>query len=147
MRVVVCRHAEAIPGALEELRALTEAGVAASEELGRTLARARVATVLTSPLLRARQTAEIAGRRAGARVLVDSRLAPGATHTALLEALAGLDGPVATIGHQPDCSSIVEALTGTAVSFAPGAHAELDLELGHAEPGETRARDTGAAAR
>jgi hypothetical protein len=31
------------------------------------------------------------------------------------------------VGHQPDCSEIVFALTGTEVDFAPGAFHEVEL--------------------
>ena len=37
------------------------------------------------------------------------------------------DGQVVTVGHQPDCSSIVFALTGQEVEFKTGAFFEVEL--------------------
>lgn len=114
----------------DELRALTPAGIAAAGLLAGRIAAAEVrpAVVLTSPLVRTRQTAEIVGTALGVPVLVDTRLAPGATATDLRAAVAGLDGPVVTIGHQPDCSHIVEELTGGSRPFPPATCIELEVE-------------------
>ena len=127
VRVYLCRHGDAAPGDPDELRELTAAGRQQARALGERLA-ALVeppVLVLASPLLRARQTAQEIRDVTGAPVLVDSRLAPGATADGLREALAATDGPIATVGHQPDCSEIALALTGTDPGFAPGAMAEL----------------------
>jgi phosphohistidine phosphatase len=83
--------------------------------------------VLTSPLLRARQTAEAIADAAAAELRADERLAPGATADLLREVLDGEEGPVAVVGHQPDCSEIALALTGSDPSFAPGSVAEIEL--------------------
>ncbi len=37
-------------------------------------------------------------------------------------------GPVATVGHQPDCSEIALAVTGRDPGFAPGGVARLELD-------------------
>jgi phosphohistidine phosphatase SixA len=34
---------------------------------------------------------------------------------------------VATVGHQPDCSQIALAVTGSDLGFAPGAMVELEV--------------------
>ncbi len=134
MRVHLCRHAASAPGEPDALRALTPAGVEQAHALGRLLRDAAdpPAVVLTSPLLRARQTAELVGRELGVPVLVDTRLAPGATAAALARALVGLTGPVAVVGHQPDCSEIALALTGHDPGFPVGGTTvvEVDLEDG-----------------
>ena len=44
---------------------------------------------------------------------------PEPTAEALIEALAGEAGPVATVGHQPDCSEIALALLGRDPGFPP----------------------------
>jgi phosphohistidine phosphatase SixA len=80
-----------------------------------------------SPLLRARETAEAIARAAGIEAHPDDRLAPGAAVADLSAAVTGQGETVVVVGHQPDCSEIVLALTGQEVSFAPAAFAELDL--------------------
>jgi phosphohistidine phosphatase SixA len=113
VRLFVVRHAEAAPGEPDELRPLTDAGRAAARSLGEQLAMQNPTAVLSSPLLRARETAE-----------ADERLAPGATADDV-RAIAQ-DGLV-IVGHQPDCSEIVLELTGREVSFAPGSMHEVEL--------------------
>ena len=80
-----------------------------------------VDAVLSSPLLRARETAEAIARAAGLEAEPDERLAPGADADDLREAVAGRGDTVVAVGHQPDCSEIVLALTGERVPFEPGA--------------------------
>ena len=115
MRLFLVRHAEAEPGEPDELRKLTAHGRAQARELGARLAAegAGGAAVVTSPLLRARETAEEVGRALGATPAPDERLAPGATAETLREAAdeQGADKVVA-IGHQPDCGRIAAELSG-----------------------------------
>ena len=129
VRVYLCRHGDAAPGDPDELRELTAAGRGQARALGERLAALAEppVLVLASPLLRARQTAQEIRDVTGAPVLVDSRLAPGATADGLREALSAVAGPIATVGHQPDCSEIARALTGADPGFAPGTMAELLL--------------------
>jgi phosphohistidine phosphatase len=131
MRVHLCRHAEAEAGDPDALRELTAGGVAQAHALGATLAGVQPPPqiVLASPLLRARQTAAIVAEATGATVLVDTRLAPGATLEGLREALRGLPGPVATVGHQPDCSEIAQELTGIDPGFPVAGSTEIELDL------------------
>ena len=130
MLVYLCRHAEAAPGDPDALRPLTAEGVEQAERLAAQLAREQPAPalVLSSPLLRARQTAEAIARATGAEARADERLAPGATVESLRELLDDLEGPIATVGHQPDCSEIVVALTGRDPGFAPAAVHAIELE-------------------
>jgi phosphohistidine phosphatase len=129
MRVYLCRHAHAAPGDPDELRELSADGLEQARALGEALAgRAEApALVLSSPLLRAQQTAAEIGRATGAPVRVDEALAPGATAEALAHALADEQGPVATVGHQPDCSEIALALIGRDPGFPVAGMAELEL--------------------
>jgi len=127
VRVFVVRHAEAAAGEPDELRRLTHAGLEAARALGERLAAERPQAVLSSPLLRARETAEQIARPAGLTVEPDDRLAPGATTDTLREALRGRDGTVVAVGHQPDCGEIVLELTGHAFAFPPGGVAEVEL--------------------
>jgi phosphohistidine phosphatase len=132
VRVVhLCRHAKAAPGDPDELRELTPTGVGQARVLGERLAASpdRPETVLTSPFVRARQTAEIAAEATGAELRVEPLLAPGATLEELRRAVATVMGAVATVGHQPDCSEIALAVTGMDPGFAPAGCARLELQL------------------
>ena len=127
MRLFVVRHAEAAPGDPDELRPLTDAGRAAARALGDRLADHEPDAVLSSPLLRARETADAIARAAGLVAEPDERLAPGADADTVREAVAGRGDTVVMVGHQPDCSEIVLALSGEGVSFEPGAVHEVEL--------------------
>lgn len=130
MRVYLCRHAKAAPGEPDAARELTGKGRRQAQALGEQLAGLPVppAIVLSSPLVRARQTAEAIAQATGAPLEVDPRLAPGATVENLRAALAGRPGPVASVGHQPDCSEIAVAVTGRDPGFSPGSMTQLELE-------------------
>jgi len=127
--VYLCRHAKAAPGDPDELRPLTGDGVQQAQRLGERLAREQPppTVVLSSPLLRARQTAEAIAHAAGIELCAAERLAPGATVDALRELVAGLTGPVAAVGHQPDCSEIAVAATGRDPGFAPSAMHAIEI--------------------
>jgi len=127
VRLFVVRHAEAAPGDPDELRPLTDAGRAAARALGDRLAEHELDAVLSSPLLRARETADAIARAAGLVAEPDERLAPGADADSVREAVAGRGDTVVTVGHQPDCSEIVLALSGERVPFEPGAVHEVSL--------------------
>ena len=130
MRVYLCRHAKAAPGEPDEARELTGKGRRQAAELGERLAGLPEppVVVLSSPLVRARQTAEAIASATGAPLELERRLAPGAAVDDLRDAVSGRDGPVATVGHQPDCSEIAFAVTGVDPGFSPGAMAQLDVE-------------------
>jgi phosphohistidine phosphatase len=68
--------------------------------------------VLTSPLLRARETATELCRALGCRPESDERLAPGATADSVRTAIAGRGDEVVVVGHQPDCGRIAAELSG-----------------------------------
>jgi phosphohistidine phosphatase SixA len=127
MRLFLVRHGEATPGEPDELRPLTAAGRAVARDLGERLATEHPDAVVSSPLLRARETAEQIARAAGLTPEADERLAPGATTEDLKAAVAGRGDTVIAIGHQPDCSAILLVLTGRELDFAPGAMHEAQL--------------------
>ena len=117
------------PGEPDELRELTPEGLEQARGLGTRLAAlpAPPRLVLTSPLIRARQTGAAVAEAVGATARVEEALAPGATAEALIEALAGEAGPVATVGHQPDCSEIALTLLGRDPGFPVAGMVELEL--------------------
>jgi len=124
-RVYVVRHAEAAPGDPDELRPLTPAGREQARQLGARLAAAGPTAVVTSPLLRARETGSAIAAAAGLEAAVDDRLAPGAGPDDVRAAADGRGDVVVVVGHQPDCSLAVAALGGPGdASFPPaGVHA------------------------
>ena len=127
MRLYLVRHAEAAPGDPDELRPITPKGRDQARAVGESLRAARPALVLTSPLLRARETGAAIARETGAELRIEERLAPGADATSLVEAVAGGPEPVIAVGHQPDCSEIASALGVDVEGFAPAAWVEIEL--------------------
>jgi phosphohistidine phosphatase SixA len=95
--------------------------------LGDLLAEQRPDAVVSSPLLRARETANAIAAAAELEASVDERLAPGATVESVLAATKDLGQTVIAVGHQPDCSEIVLSLTGREVLFPTAGFAEVDL--------------------
>jgi phosphohistidine phosphatase len=114
VRLYLVRHADAAPGDPDELRPLTAKGRQQARELGARLAAegAAGAAVLTSPLLRARETGAEIARALGTTPRPDERLAPGTTASAVREAVEEHGNAVVAVGHQPDCGRVAAALTG-----------------------------------
>jgi phosphohistidine phosphatase len=130
MRVYLVRHAEAEPGEPDELRALTAHGRWQAKELGERFARREIRpeAIVSSPLLRARQTAEAIAANAGVSAETDERLAPGATADDLRAVVAERGETIIAIGHQPDCGRIAAAISGEpAPAFPAAGVCELDL--------------------
>jgi phosphohistidine phosphatase len=128
MRVLIVRHAEAAAGNPDELRPLTAEGREHARTLGAQLREQGFAAdaVVSSPLLRARETAESLGFGSPE---VDERLAPGATPFDVRDAAIGRGKTVIVVGHQPDCSKAVAALTGgDELAFPPCAYALVELD-------------------
>jgi phosphohistidine phosphatase len=114
MQLYLVRHAEAAGGEPDELRPLTAAGREQARALGARLRQegVRPDAILTSPLLRARETGELLARELGVPARPDERLAPGTTAGALTQALGDSGGTVVAVCHQPDCGQIASALAG-----------------------------------
>jgi len=130
VRLYLVRHAEAASGEPDDLRPLTAAGRETARALGARLAAegARPEAVLSSPLLRARETAAELCRALGCTSEADERLAPGATADDVRAAVESRGEEVIVVGHQPDCGEIAAALSGgPKPAFPPGGVAVLDL--------------------
>ena len=130
VQLYLVRHAEAASGEPDELRPLTTEGREAARELGQRLAQdgVRPDAVLTSPLLRARETGDELARATGAEAEPDERLAPGATAEGVRAAAEERGETVVVVGHQPDCSRIAAALTGgEEPAFAPAGMLSIEL--------------------
>ena len=137
MRLLVIRHAHAAPQTAatpDAERPLTMEGEQRFRAAARGLAqRVTPDVLLTSPLLRARQTAAIASAAwGGLAPTPDGALALGGVE-GILATLENQprDATVAIIGHEPTVSMLVAQLTGAASSesfaFEPGAAALLEL--------------------
>ena len=138
MLCYLVRHAQAVdaatwPGTDGE-RPLTEKGRARMERAAKALAALDLAVdaVVTSPLLRARQTATILAKRLrlDERLTEDARLAGGfgaAQFHDILAAQGDADG-VMLVGHEPSLSRLIAELVGGAtLDFKPGSIACIDL--------------------
>jgi phosphohistidine phosphatase len=133
MRLYVVRHAKAekaAPGEPDAPRTLNAKGRRQAHDLGVRLAALAEppALVVTSPLVRARQTAEAIAQACEIELRVDERLAPGASAADVLALVSGERGPVVTVGHQPDCSEIAAELTGRDPGFPTAGMLEIELE-------------------
>ena len=120
MRLFLARHAEAAPGEPDELRTLTDDGRAAARGLADRLKAEQPDAVVSSPFLRARETADAIARAVGLTAEVDERLAPGADGDVMRAVAEGKGAAVVVVGHQPDLSEAVFMLTGCVQQFAPG---------------------------
>jgi phosphohistidine phosphatase len=130
VRVYLVRHAEAAPGEPDDLRALTPEGRRAARDLGERLAAGGVRpdAVVSSPLLRARETASEIGRALGVNPETDERLGFGATAAGLRETVEDRGDTVVAIGHQPDCGRIAAELgDGVEPPFPPAGMVVLEL--------------------
>lgn len=125
----------------DEERVLTEAGVAALRAAAPLLRRLnlRPDRVISSPLPRARQTAELVMADIGmaGEPVVDDRLRPGAEWSDLARAMAAHPDVrrVMFVGHEPDLSSAVQLLAGaSSVRLRTGGVACVEFP-GVPEPG------------
>ena len=125
MRLFLVRHAHAISGEPDELRPLSERGRDEARALAEQLHAEAPDVVVTSPLLRARETAAAIASATRAELRIDDRLAPGATAEDVL-AITGGD-TVVVVGHQPDCSEIALALSGREIDFPTAGRTEIEL--------------------
>jgi phosphohistidine phosphatase len=129
MLVFLVRHAHADPGEPDELRKLSKRGRKEARALADRLAAHPTPPilVLTSPLVRARETAHAIVQSIGSELRIEERLAPGAAASDVRAIVARKHGPVALVGHQPDCSEIAQELTGADPGFATGSSFEINL--------------------
>ncbi len=140
MRLYFFRHGLAHtpddPTFPDHLRALTDEGIIRTRRAARVLRMLDLdpERLYSSPLVRARQTADILGQTLGVAVQVRDELAPGFNMGAL-EALThdlGTDDEVLLVGHEPDFSEMVAELTdGCHVEMKKGGLARVDVDSYH----------------
>ncbi len=116
-------------------RPLTPRGRARIKRQALVLAALEVAfdEILTSPLVRARQTAQALaeGLASHPRVVRTDALAPGGRYTALVEVLGrhASKSSLALVGHEPDLGRLAARLLGarSPLEFRKGAICRIDL--------------------
>ncbi|MEY2510980.1 MAG: phosphohistidine phosphatase [Verrucomicrobiota bacterium] len=118
----------------DDERPLTEKGKKEMHEVGAFLANLSVKPdiVLTSPLPRASQTAEIAAGYIDSKSVEEELLAPGFGRSELKKLLKKHGGDsVMFVGHEPDFSRTVGKLTGARIKLSKAGIAlvEVDPEL------------------
>jgi phosphohistidine phosphatase len=128
------RHGDAEPhGSRQDAdRKLTEKGEKQARVAGEALARLGLefAAVLTSPRVRARDTARLAAEPLKADPLVHQPLSAGfdAAEARALLAGYGDDARVLVVGHEPDFSQTVFDLTGGRIDLKKGGVAAVRLD-------------------
>jgi phosphohistidine phosphatase len=140
MRLFIIRHAIAVdrsPDIQDDARPLTDEGKKRFRLAARGLARLfpKPDLLLTSPLLRARQTARIAGKAWGLPQTEEAALGGGSVaelETALRRIPAR--AAVALVGHEPQVSEFLAHLIGSSqpdrLTFKKGGVAVVDLPAG-----------------
>lgn len=146
MRLVIVRHAIAAdrtPEMRDEDRALTAEGVKKFRRAARGLAAFMKPPdlLLTSPLVRARQTAEILAQAWGGPALEEEATLAGGTVDDVGTRLDTCppEATVAVVGHEPQLSALLAQLLGTnrseRLEFRKGGVAVVDLAGAFAEGG------------
>ena len=122
MEVYLLRHGEAgkrLPASVKDSeRGLTQAGRDELEGVGEAMARARLTfdVIASSPLKRARETADIVAvaLKKIKKVEVWPELGPGGERASFYKRLAGLrpDAAVLCVGHEPYLTTAIAEMTG-----------------------------------
>jgi phosphohistidine phosphatase len=143
MKLYFLRHGvayerEAWQGENDELRPLTEEGIEDMKREARTLRDIcpKLDAIVTSPLVRARQTAQIVAKKLGMEVQEDALLKPGFDVEALGALLARHRSArrLMLVGHEPDFShTIAQLIGGGTVDMAKGGLARVDTDDNAAE--------------
>ena len=144
MDIYFLRHGEAAdtaPDQTDAERPLTKKGRKQARKAGKWFAKEGMTfeVIVSSPLLRACQTAKPVAKKLGVEMTADERLSCGMlTVTSLAELIAGLDEPasVLLVGHEPDFSSVIGELIGGNVEMKKAAIALVSCEQLKAGEGE-----------
>jgi len=148
VKLLLVRHAAAVPsgtpGIPDDERPLTPEGASKFRVAAKGLARIarRPDVLLTSPLPRARATAEIAAR---AFKRIEPTVEPALAHGSVDEIMTALGkrpagATIALVGHEPTLSMILARLLGAAdaerLAFKKGGAALVDLPDGPSAGGQ-----------
>ena len=146
MQIYFLRHGEADwpdwPKADDE-RPLTDVGKKEVRQVAKFLKRLKVKPelIVTSPLPRALQTAEIAAEQLKTKLRQDEAIEPGFGISELRTVLKRHRSKVLMlVGHEPDFSSVICALTGASLKLSKAGVAFLDInpDFNLLESGEGR---------
>ena len=147
MRLLIIRHATAVPRGTPDIpddeRPLTKQGERRFRRVAEGLARLikRPDSLLSSPLPRARRTAEIAAKAWGKVEVEDEAALAGGSYDQLATALRRFpaESTVAVVGHEPDLSGLLGKLLGSSrgerFAFKKGGAALVDVPGSLAEGG------------
>src|SRR5947209_11103360 len=119
------RHGEAADGSPDAERPLTEEGARQARDAGKAMSRlgARIDACLSSPKVRAADTARLACEQLGVDPQLEPALSSGPFDPRQLA--SGFDN-VLLVGHDPDFSMAVHAMTGAQVRLKKGGLAVVD---------------------
>jgi phosphohistidine phosphatase len=134
MQLYFLRHGEADwPGWTkpDDERPLTDFGKKEVRQVAKFLNRLKVkpSLIVTSPLPRALQTAEVAGEQLKTKLRQDEALEPGFGISELRTVLKRHRSKVLMlVGHEPDFSSVISALTGASLKLSKAGVALVDVD-------------------
>src|SRR5947209_4004802 len=115
----------------DDERPLTDFGKKEVRQVAKFLDRLKVRPdlIVTSPLLRASQTAKTAAEQLKTKLREDEALAPGFGMKELKTVLDRHRAKVLMlVGHEPDFSSVVSALTGASLKLSKAGVALVDID-------------------
>jgi phosphohistidine phosphatase len=135
MKLYLLRHGKAdwpnwtLP---DDERPLTKEGRKEVAEVAKLLSRLEVTpAILTSPLPRASQTADIAAKYLNAKVRTEPLLRPGFDAVRLGKILKSFSGKsLMVVGHEPDFTHTIFQLTGGNTKISKAGVAFIELETG-----------------
>lgn len=113
-------------------RPLTKRGKEEMKKIAAFLKRLRIPLeqIVTSPLPRAKQTAEIVAKKLGINLSEDRRLEPGFGSADLKQLLENYSGKsIMVVGHEPDFTETISALTDASLKLSKAGLALVDLDL------------------
>ena len=143
MTIYFLRHANAgtpqVDSASDEKRPLDEKGVKQCHDVGRALAALKVEpdAIITSPLVRARQTAELVAEELGhkEKLILDDALRPEASYGTFQDMLHQYtrEKAIMVVGHNPSLTEFLNRLLAAGSSFnaielKKGAVAKVDFD-------------------
>jgi phosphohistidine phosphatase len=141
MKLYILRHGEAAehgdPRYKENERPLTARGIQRTKQLAHSLREMEISfeRVLSSPLIRARQTAEIVARGMNKTVEFTEALTPSGSMKSLVDQIGDLrpiPASVVLVGHEPHLSGVISLLCiggpDLPIKLKKGALCRLDVD-------------------
>jgi phosphohistidine phosphatase len=125
----------------DDERPLTEDGLSKMKAEAKAIKQLKLSldVILSSPLVRARQTADLVAERLGLPVAESKLLAPGFNKDRLAKLLASYKDAKAImlVGHEPDFSATIASLIGGGrVAMKKGGLARVDIDSADSLEGE-----------